>query len=106
MADLDVKEVVQEFGKAFEDFKKANDEKLERLEKGEAVADLDAKIGKIEEKLDSLEDINQEITKSQSAQEQVNEKLENLKKFPIDETDYWINKMEGYRRDLRENKNL
>ena len=81
MADLDVKEVVQEFGKAFEEFKKANDEKLERLEKGEAVADLDAKIGKIEEKLDSLEDINQEITKSQSAQEQVNEKLENLETF-------------------------
>ena len=66
MADIDVKEVVQEFGKAFEEFKKANDEKLARLEKGEAVADLDAKIGKIEEKLDSLEDINQEITKSQT----------------------------------------
>ena len=81
MADIDVKEVVQEFGKAFEEFKKANDEKLERLEKGEAVADLDAKIGKIEEKLDSLEDINQEITKSQSAQELVNEKLENLETF-------------------------
>ena len=81
MADLDVKEVVQEFGKAFEEFKNANDEKLARLEKGEAVADLDAKIGKIEEKLDSLEDINQEITKSQSAQEQVNEKLENLETF-------------------------
>ena len=81
MADIDVKEVVQEFGKAFEEFKKANDEKLARLEKGEAVADLDAKIGKIEEKLDSLEDINQEITKSQSAQEQVNEKLENLETF-------------------------
>ena len=78
MTDVNVKEVVTEFGKAFEEFKKANDERIDRLEKGEAVSDLDSKIGKIEEKLDSLEDINQEITKSQSAHEQVNEKLDHL----------------------------
>ena len=50
MAEVNVKEVVTEFDKAFEEFKKANDERLDRLEKGEAVSDLDSKIGKIEEK--------------------------------------------------------
>ena len=30
----DVKEVMSEFGHAFEEFKKANDERLDRLEKG------------------------------------------------------------------------
>ena len=36
----------------------------------------------------------------------MNEKLENLKLNPGDDTDDWINKMEGYRRELRENHNL
>ena len=78
MTENDVKGVVQEFGKAFDEFKKANDERLERLEKGESTADLDAKIGKIEEKLDGLEDINQELTKAKGHQEDSAEKLENL----------------------------
>ena len=78
MTENDVKGVVQEFGKAFDEFKKANDERLERLEKGESTADLDAKIGKIEEKLDGLEDINQELTKAKGHQEEIAEKLENL----------------------------
>ena len=78
MTENDVKGVVQEFGKAFDEFKKANDERLERLEKGESTADLDAKIGKIEEKLDGLEDINQELTKAKGHQEDISEKLENL----------------------------
>ena len=33
----DVKKVMSEFGSAFEEFKKANDEKLDRLEKGLSV---------------------------------------------------------------------
>ena len=36
----------------------------------------------------------------------MNEKLENLKLNPGDDTDDWINKMEGYMRELRENHNL
>ena len=50
-----VKEVIQEFGKTFEEFKKANDERLENLEKGEGTADLDAKISQMEAKMDSME---------------------------------------------------
>ena len=61
----DVKKVMQEFGKAFEEFKKANDEKLDNLEKGISDGMLDEKIVKIEEKLDSLEDIKQTITQTE-----------------------------------------
>ena len=73
-----VKEVIQEFGKTFEEFKKANDERLENLEKGESVASVEEKMTAIESKLDSLEVINQEITKAKSSQESISEKLENL----------------------------
>ena len=43
----DVKQVMQEFGQAFEEFKKANDEKLENLEKGISYGMLDSKIEKL-----------------------------------------------------------
>ena len=74
----DVKQVMQEFGQAFEEFKKANDEKLANLEKGVSDGMLDEKIAKIEAKLDSLEDINQAITLAEKKQEGVAEKVEQL----------------------------
>tara|TARA_B100001057_G_scaffold467214_1_gene525143 strand:- start:140 stop:1357 length:1218 start_codon:yes stop_codon:yes gene_type:complete len=75
----EVKEVLTEYGQAFEEFKKANDEKLDRLEKGlEVDANLNSKIEVIEEKMNSLEDINQDITQTKAQQEKVNEKLDNL----------------------------
>lgn len=75
----DVKEVMSEFGKAFESFKEANDEKLARLEKGLGEdALLNDKMNKIEEKLDSLEDINQSITQTKEQQKGVAEKVEQL----------------------------
>ena len=64
----DVKQVMQEFGQAFEEFKKANDEKLANLEKGVSDGMLDEKMAKIEAKLDSLEDINQAITLAEKKQ--------------------------------------
>ena len=75
----DVKEVMSEFGKAFESFKEANDEKLARLEKGLGEdALLNDKLAKIESKLDSLEDINASITQTKAQQEGVAEKVEKL----------------------------
>jgi len=78
MTDLDVKSVIQEFGEAFEEFKKANDERLESLDKGESVSALEEKTDKIEESLSGLEDINQQMTQAKMAQEGMNEKLDNL----------------------------
>jgi len=75
----DIKNAVSEIGQAFEEFKKANDEKLEALEKGQNVDTLvDSKLEAIEEKLNSLEDINQEITQAKQAQEGIKEQVENL----------------------------
>ncbi len=75
----DVKTVLQEYGQAFDEFKKANDEKLDRLEKGLGEdALLNDKMSKIEAKLDSLEDINQTLTQTKAAQDGVAEKVEQL----------------------------
>ena len=75
----DVKEVMSEFGHAFEEFKKANDERLDRLEKGKGEdALLNDKMSKIEAKLNSLEDINQSIAQTKAAQEGVADKVEQL----------------------------
>ena len=78
MTDLDVKSVIQEFGEAFEEFKKVNDERLESLDKGESVSALEEKTDKIEESLSGLEDINQQMTQAKMAQDGMNEKLDNL----------------------------
>jgi HK97 family phage major capsid protein len=78
MTDLDVKSVIQEFGEAFEEFKKVNDERLESLDKGESVSALEEKTDKIEKSLSGLEDINQQMTQAKMAQEGMNEKLDNL----------------------------
>ena len=75
----DIKNAVSEIGQAFEEFKKANDEKLEALEKGQNVDTLvESKLEAIEEKLNGLEDINQEITQAKQAQEGIKEQVENL----------------------------
>lgn len=78
MTDLNVKSVIQEFGEAFEEFKKANDERLDSLDKGESVIALEEKTDKIEKSLSGLEDINQQMTQAKMAQEGINEKLDNL----------------------------
>jgi hypothetical protein len=55
----DIKNAVSGIGHAFEEFKKANDERLEAIEKGQNVDTLvELKLEAIEEKLNGLEDIN------------------------------------------------
>ena len=65
MADSnELKGVIEEFGKTFEDFKNANNERLEQLEsKGATDPVTEDKFSKIESKLDALEDVNQKFTK-------------------------------------------
>ena len=74
----DIKSAIQEMGSTFAEFKKVNDERLEKLEKGESTADLDAKMEKIESKLDSIEEINQSITKAEQSQVEVKEQIDRL----------------------------
>jgi len=77
MSDEAVK-VVSEFKGAFEEFKKVNDERLDKLEKGESVAEVENKLGKIEETLQSFEDINQKLTLAEQEQKANSEKLESI----------------------------
>lgn len=74
----DVKNAIQEMGHTFEEFKKVNDERLEKVEKGEATAQLDEKIGKIESKLDGLEEVNQKLVAQEQNQENIKEAVEKL----------------------------
>ena len=66
MSEVDqtqVKEAVESMGKAFEEFKATNDKKLSDLEKkGSTDPLVEEKLSKIEQSLNSLEDINQEVT--------------------------------------------
>jgi HK97 family phage major capsid protein len=48
---VEVKKLVEDQGTAWEEFKKTNDERLAKLAKGEAVADLEAKLAKMNDAL-------------------------------------------------------
>jgi HK97 family phage major capsid protein len=75
----DIRDAVQGLGEAFEEFKKANDEKLDALEAGKSADPLqEEKIANIEAKLDSLEEINQKVTKAELSQDNIKEQLEQL----------------------------
>lgn len=85
MSEIDVKSSLTEFGQAFEEFKKVNDQRLERIEKGEGTAYLDEKMAKIESKLDAFEDISQKLNQAEKNAENIKEqvsKLETVLKRP------------------------
>jgi HK97 family phage major capsid protein len=60
---MEVAELIQKQGENFDAFKKANDERLERIEKGQGTSDLDGKLAAINAELKSLADENREIQK-------------------------------------------
>lgn len=72
----EVKSVVEGLGTAFEEFKKANDERLANIEKNSRDPLVEAKLAEIEKDLDRFEDINQKLVKAEMDQKNVAEKLE------------------------------
>ena len=44
----EIKEVIDGIGRAFEEFKSTNDQRLAKIEKGQGVSDLEAKLAKAE----------------------------------------------------------
>ena len=74
----DVKSVIEDFGQAFEEFKKVNDQILDDKADGKSVAGLEEKLVKIEEDLQSLEDQKAAHIKSVEKQTEITEKLEKL----------------------------
>jgi HK97 family phage major capsid protein len=60
---MEIAELIKKQGENFDAFKKANDERLERIEKGQGTSDLDGKLAAINAELKSLADENREIQK-------------------------------------------
>lgn len=75
---MEVKDTINDLNTTFEEFKKSYDEKLENLEQGKADPLLDEKLSKLEERLDSHEDLNQQMTMQAKAQDQIGERLESI----------------------------
>lgn len=80
MADLqELKGVIEDFGSTFEDFKNANNERLEQLEKKGATDPItEDKVSKIESKLDALENVNQKFTKELMDSKTLGERLDRI----------------------------
>ena len=75
----DIKNAIQDLAESHEEFKKAYDEKLDALQTGKGHDTLlDDKIANIEAKLDSLEEINQKVTKAELSQDNIKEQVEQL----------------------------
>jgi len=65
LGEIDLKQVaetIEKQGKAFEEFKKANDELLKAKAEGKAVGDLEAKLAKMEKDILSGEELNKKYT--------------------------------------------
>lgn len=58
---LEVKKVIEDQGRAFDEFKKANDELIKAKAEGKAVGDLEVKVSKLSEELDKLSDLKSAI---------------------------------------------
>lgn len=54
---IEIKSLIEKQGRAWEEFKRANDERLAKLAKGEAVADIEAKLAKVAKDLDQLDEV-------------------------------------------------
>lgn len=64
LADSDIKQLIEDQGKAFEEFKKTNDQILQAKAEGKAIADLEAKLQKINDDVSKLtSDIQEEVKK-------------------------------------------
>ena len=58
---MEIKELVEQTAKAFEDFKKLNDERLAKLEKGGATGDFEAKLAAVQGDIAKALDLKKEI---------------------------------------------
>lgn len=59
----ELKGLIEAQGRAFEEFKAANDERIAKLAKGEAVSDIEEKLSRLNARLDSTDAAMQEIAK-------------------------------------------
>lgn len=81
----EVKEIIQNIGEAFEEYKKANDQRLKDLASGKAVADVEAKLARMDEALDAgqkrLDDIEKRQNRPQLGGVESKQLADELKAF-------------------------
>lgn len=81
----EIKTLLEKQGRAWEEFKAANDARLAKLEKGESVAELEAKLKKIEEEVKTsskdLVDIATKLNRPRVDSEQSEKSVTELKRF-------------------------
>ena len=78
----DVKSAIDQTCRAFEEFKRTNDERLKSIESKNHVDPLvETKLNKIEKELDALEKINQEVTLAVQNQKNVQDKLADIEAY-------------------------
>ena len=79
MENTEIKSAVEQMAGAFEEFKKANDERLAQIEeKGAADALVEGKLAAIEKELSKFDDINNVIQGQKAKDEMLEEKLANF----------------------------
>ena len=82
MDNVEIKEVLDGFGKTFEEFKATNDKRLDEIEKkGSADPLTEQKLEKIEEHLKGLEDVQSRINQQADEHKSFGEKLETFEKM-------------------------
>ena len=79
MEHVEVKTAVDAMASAFEEFKKANDERLAQIEeKGSADPLLEGKLSAIETEMAKYDDLNNQIAAQKAKDEQIEEKLSSI----------------------------
>ena len=79
MENVEVKSAIDGMASAFEEFKKANDERLAQIEeKGSVDPLLEGKLSAIESQMDKFGDINNQIQAQKAKDEQIEEKLASI----------------------------
>ena len=100
----DIKNAITDLGQTFNEFKKANDERLDSIEKGEGTAYVDEKMTKLEAKMDSYEDMNQKLTTAEANAENIKSQLDELRTvvtrpnsgFESKQVDEYLNAFDTY----------
>ena len=82
MDNVEVKQVLDGLGKAFEEYKATNDQKLDEIsKKGSADPLTEEKLKKLDDTMDQYEDIKSRVETQASEQKSFNEKLETFEKM-------------------------
>ena len=61
MSVAEMKQIAQEMGETFHEFKKGIDERVDRLEKGQGIADVESKLDAMNDRFDELENIKHQL---------------------------------------------